>query len=83
MKTQNSFFTIAYEFSCHQKIYLVSPNGSKVDLILMITEDIGPACVPPSPSAPQDGLSNAQTMSTSMACAIGPSVNPKIWKLNM
>ncbi len=77
MKTQNSFFTIAYEFSSNQKIYLVSPNGSKVDLILMITEDIGPACVPP-PSAPQDGLSNAQTMSTSVACAVGPSVNTKI-----
>ncbi len=48
IKTQNSFFTIAYEFSSDQKIHLVSPNGSKVDLILMITEDIGPPpCNPP------------------------------------
>ncbi len=53
MKTQNSFFTIPYEFSSHQKIYLFSPNGIKVDLILMITEDIGPPCIPTLPP-PQD-----------------------------
>jgi hypothetical protein len=54
MKAQNSFLIIAYEFSSHQKIDLVSPNGSKVDLILMITEDIGPPCVRPLP-APKMG----------------------------